>query len=151
MDISSLKVSGDIKGTDVYLAGRDYDADLIISEFVNDSGLTAEQVDESYGRFLSDFQTAGAEWIILTPHYVRPDWMGLTTQKDVDEDPRPYVQALRVFAEREGVALADASLRWGRLYRQGIPYATLFLNAINHPDARGMSIFVDSLMALFHP
>lgn len=123
--------------------------DLIVSEFVNDSGLTADQVDEQYGRFLSDFRTVGAEWIILTPHYVRPDWMGLTTQKHIDEDPRPYVQAIRVFAKREGVALADASLCWGRLWRQGIPYTTLFLNAINHPDERGMKIFADRLMALF--
>jgi hypothetical protein len=47
------------------------------------------------------------------------------------------------------VALADASLRWGRLWRQGIPYSTLMLNSINHPDARGMKLFADSLMALF--
>ena len=45
--------------------------------------------------------------------------------------------------------LADASLRWGRLWRQGIPYSTLMLNAINHPDVRGMRLFVDSLMELF--
>ena len=124
-------------------------ADLIVSEFVNDSALNADQVDELYGRFLANFRAAGAEWIILAPHYVRPDWMGLTSQKDVDEDPRPFVQALRAFAEREGVALADASARWGRLWRQGIPYTTLLLNAINHPDERGMKMFADSLMALF--
>jgi hypothetical protein len=44
---------------------------------------------------------------------------------------------------------ADASKRWGRLWRQGIPYSTLFLNAINHPDARGMKLFADRLMVLF--
>ena len=124
-------------------------ADLIVSEFVNDSALNADQVDAQYGRFLADFRSMGAEWTILTPHYVRPDWMGLTSQKHVDEDPRPYVHALRAFAEREGVALADASVRWGRLWRQGIPYITLLLNAINHPDGRGMRMFADSLMALF--
>lgn len=124
-------------------------ADVIVSEFVNDSALTAEQVDRQYGRFLSDFRAMGAEWIILTPHYVRPDWMGLTSEKHVDEDPRPYVHALHTFAQREGVALADASVRWGRLWRQGIPYTTLLLNAINHPDERGMAMFADSLMALF--
>ena len=98
---------------------------------------------------LADFRRIGAEWIILTPHYVRPDWMGLTRERDIDDDPRPYVAGLRQFAARHQVALADASLRWGRLWRQGIPYTTLLLNAINHPDARGMALFADSLLPLF--
>lgn len=123
--------------------------DLIVSEFVNDGGMNAAAVDERYGRILADFRRIGAEWIILTPHYVMPEWMGLTRVKEIDDDPREYVRAIRRFAEREGVGLADASRRWGRLWRQGIPYMTLMLNAINHPDERGMAIFADSLMALF--
>lgn len=123
--------------------------DLIVSEFVNDAGLNPQQVEERYGKLLADFQGIGAEWIILTPHYVRPDWMGLTRERDVDDDPRPYVKGLREFAARHNVALADASLRYGRLWRQGIPYSTLMLNSINHPDARGMKLFADALMALF--
>ena len=47
------------------------------------------------------------------------------------------------------VALAVSALQTYRMWRQGIPYSTLMLNAINHPDARGMSLFADSLMALF--
>jgi hypothetical protein len=123
--------------------------DLIISEFVNDAGLQPSQVEERYSKLWSDFKAIGAEWIILTPHYVRPDWMGLTRERDIDEDPRPYVQGLRHFAARHDVALADASLRYGRLWRQGLPYSTLLVNAINHPDVRGMRIFADTLMALF--
>ncbi len=123
--------------------------DLIISEFVNDAGLSPEAVEKRYSRLLSDFQNIGAEWIILTPHYVRPDWMGLTKERDIDQDPRPYVAGLRQFAERHHVALADASLRYGRLWRQGIPYNTLMSNAINHPDPRGMTIFADALMEIF--
>ena len=123
--------------------------DLVVSEFVNDAGLSPEQVQERYGRLLEDFRGIGAEWIILTPHYVRPDWMGLAREREIDDDPRPYVAGLRRFAAARGVALADASLRWGRLWRQGIPYSTLMLNSINHPDARGMKLFADSLMALF--
>lgn len=123
--------------------------DLIISEFVNDAGLPPAQVSDSYAKLLRDFQQIGAEWIILTPHYVRPDWMGLTRQRDIDNDPRPYVAVLRQFAAQNPVALADASKRWGRLWRQGIPYTTLFMNSINHPDPRGMKIFADSLMELF--
>lgn len=123
--------------------------DLVISEFVNDANLTPPQVAERYGRFLADFRALGAEWIVLTPHYVRPDWMGLTRQRDIDVDPRPYVCGLRTFAAQNRVALADAALRWGRLWRQGIPYNTLMHNTINHPDRRGMRLFADSLMALF--
>ena len=123
--------------------------DLIISEFVNDAGLPAAQLNERYGALLRDFQSIDAEWIILTPHYVRPDWMGLTRQRDIDDDPRPYVIGLRQFAADNPVLLADASKRWGRLWRQGIPYTTLFLNSINHPDPRGMKIYADTLVELF--
>ena len=123
--------------------------DLIVSEFVNDAGLNPQQVEERYSKLLADFQGIGAEWIILTPHYVRPDWMGLTRERDIDDDPRPYVTGLREFTVRHSVALADASRRYGRLWRQGIPYNTLMLNSINHPDARGMKIFADALMEVF--
>ncbi len=123
--------------------------DLIVSEFVNDAGLNEEQVEQQYGRLLADFNAIGAEWIILTPHYVRPDWMGLTKEREIDEDPRPYVKGLRQFATKHQLALADASLRYGRLWRQGIPYSTLMLNSINHPNAQGMQMFADSLLALF--
>ena len=75
--------------------------------------------------------------------------MGLTRQRDIDDDPRAYVKAIRVFAARNGIPLADASLRYGRLWRQGLPYNTMMLNNINHPDHRGMRIFADSLMELF--
>ena len=123
--------------------------DLVVSEFVNDAGLNPAAVEERYSKLLADFTGIGAEWIILTPHYVRPDWMGLTRERDVDNDPRPYVAGLRAFTAKHSVALADASLRYGRLWRQGIPYNTLMLNSINHPDPRGMKIFADALMELF--
>ncbi|MHA3775258.1 SGNH/GDSL hydrolase family protein [Verrucomicrobiota bacterium sgz303538] len=124
-------------------------ADLIISEFVNDAGLNPAGVESTYGRILADLQHTGTEWIILTPHYVRPDWMGLSSQREVDQDSRPYVAGLRAFSSRHNVALADASLRYGRLWRQGIPYTVLMVNSINHPDARGMKLFADALMSLF--
>ncbi|MDB6034245.1 MAG: hypothetical protein JWM16_4583 [Verrucomicrobiales bacterium] len=123
--------------------------DLIVSEFVNDAGMNPQQVEERYSKLQADFQGLGAEWIILTPHYVRPDWMNLNRERDIDNDPRPYVAGLRAFAQKHDVALADASLRYGRLWRQGVPYSTLMLNSINHPDARSMKIFADALMELF--
>ena len=123
--------------------------DLVISEFVNDAGLNPAQVEERYGGILADFTKIGAEWTILTPHYVRPDWMNLPRERDVDDDPRPYVAGLRAFAAAHPVALADAARRYGRLWRQGIPHSTLMVNSINHPDARGMTIFADAVMELF--
>ncbi len=127
----------------------DLKPDLIVSEFVNDAYLSEAQVDEIYGKTLADFQAIGAEWIILTPHYVRPDWMRLDSQKNCDQDPRPYVAGLKQFAAKRHVALADGSFKYGQLYRLGIPYNTLMTNNINHPNAFGMSLFADALMELF--
>ena len=121
--------------------------DLIVSEFVNDCGMGAK-TKEQYARFLEDFRRIGAEWIILTPHYTRPDWMGLKKFKGNDEDPRPYVKAVREFGKENGVAVADAAARWGHLWREGVPFMSLFHNNINHPDAFGMSLFADALMDL---
>jgi len=123
--------------------------DLIVSEFVNDAGFNESAVYQRYGRLRDEFKAVGAEWIILTPHYVRPDWMGLPSEKGIDDDPRPYVKALRKFTAENKIALAEGSLRYGRLWRQGIPYSTLLMNNINHPNPFGMSLFADALMALF--
>lgn len=46
-----------------------------------------EQIQTHDPRFRDDFPAIGAEWVILTPHYVRPDWMGLNRERDIDEDP----------------------------------------------------------------
>lgn len=127
----------------------DLKPDLIVSEFVNDAGLNEAGVFQRYGLIRDEFAAIGAEWIILTPHYVRPDWMGLASEKGIDEDPRPYVKALRKFTAENRLALADASLRYGRLWRLGLPYSTLLMNNINHPNPYGMGVFADALMALF--
>lgn len=122
--------------------------DLIVMEFVNDAYMTPEMVEQKYSYLLKRFQDIGAEWIILTPHYVRPDWMGVRTVR-IETDPRPYVAGLRQFAAKHRVALADASLRWGHLLKEGIPYITLLSNCINHPDDRGHELFAQALMELF--
>ncbi len=122
--------------------------DLVTVEFVNDSGLNEQQTLQWYSHLLELLRGAGAEVILITPHFVRPDWMGVHTLQ-FSHDPRPYVKALRKFAKLHSVALADASKLWGRLWLQGIPYTTLLANSINHPDARGHALFADALMALF--
>lgn len=122
--------------------------DLVIIEFVNDAYLDEQGVAEHYGKILADLHDIGAEVILMTPHLVRPDWMGLEVMK-VKEDPRPYVKGLKAFGAANNVAVADASTLYCNLWRQGIPYMTLMTNAINHPDERGHKLFADALMALF--
>ena len=122
--------------------------DLIVMEFVNDAWMNPEVVEQKYSSLKAQFDAIGAEWCILTPHFVRPDWMGQNTVK-VETDPRPYVVGVRTFCQKHQVALADASLRWGHLVKEGIPYTTLLSNSINHPDDRGHALFSDALMELF--
>ena len=73
--------------------------------------------------------------------------MRMTTLRQPDR--RVYVLELRLFAERHQLAVADASSRWGHLWREGIPYVTLLTNGINHPDDRGHALFADELMKCF--
>lgn len=122
--------------------------DLVTMEFVNDAGLTADAVQQLYRDILTRLRGAGSEWIILTPHYTYPPWMGSPTAR-VESDPRAYVSAARAFAARNHVAVADASRRWGHLLREGVPYTTLLANSVNHPDDRGHEIYARSLIALF--
>ncbi len=127
----------------------DLKPDLIISEFVNDFALPREQLEVIYPRLKTDFDAIGAEWIIVGPHYIRPNWMGLTSQKNCDDDPRPYTAFIRSFGGENDVPVAETPILYGRLWRQGVPYNTLMVNNINHPNAYGLSLFADALMALF--
>jgi lysophospholipase L1-like esterase len=122
--------------------------DLVTIEFVNDAGLKDQALVDHYNEIMKRLAEATPEVILIAPHLVRPDWMGLSTYK-FDEDPRPYVKGLKAYAEQHNLALADVSTLWCRLWRQGLPYMTLEANSINHPDARGHQLFADALMALF--
>lgn len=122
--------------------------DLVVIEFVNDSWLHGDALTAHYDEIVKQITGAGAEIAFLTPHFVRPDWMGLQDPR-VDDDPRPYVQDLRKYAAGHNIALADGSARWTRLWREGIPYIIYEANWINHPEAKGLQLFSDALMALF--
>ena len=123
--------------------------DLIVSEFVNDAFMNEETVARRYGEMRQDFAKIGAEWIIVGPHYVRPDWMGLTSERNCDVDPRPLVRGLRAFCAENNVPFADAPTLYGKLHRAGVPYLTLMTNNINHPDAFGMELFAIAAARLF--
>lgn len=122
--------------------------DIVTIEFVNDAYLTEEETVSHYSGLVDRLNDIGAEVVVITPHLVRPDWMGITSFK-LEEDPRPYVRGLLRFCREQGVAVADASQVWCDLWRHGIPYVTLEANSINHPDERGHRIFADSLLDLF--
>jgi len=128
----------------------DLKPDLIVLEFVNDSGMDIPTVQKKYGEMLEDFRGIGADWIICTPHYVKKEWMGLTRERDICDDPRPYTTGLRQFTEANNIPLADNSLLYGRLWKQGIPYSTLLCNTVNHPNGKGMKLYADAIMRLFY-
>jgi lysophospholipase L1-like esterase len=138
---------GDPKRFETAVVGQK--PDLVISEFVNDAYLGAAGVSRQYGQIRSAFKRAGIEWIVLTPHFTHPAFMGFDSEAVADRDPRSYTEALRRFGAENRVTVADASLYWADLKRQGLPYTTLLKNGINHPNAFGMSLYSQALMAYF--
>jgi len=121
--------------------------DLLTIEFVNDAGLTPAQVEESYGDILNRLKPLGTEVILITPHFTMLRMMGFQDMRG--NEKRPYVLALREFATRHQLGLADASARWEHLAKEGIPYLTLLDNTINHPDDRGHRLFAEELWKCF--
>ena len=121
--------------------------DLVTIEFVNDMGMDRKTVFEHYNSAVDQIRAAGAEVILLTPHFVMIPWMGFKT--GWEPESRATVGFLREFAKEKGICLADTSRRWEHLAIEGIPYMTLETNGINHPDDRGHQMFVDELMRPF--
>ena len=125
-------------------------ADLVILEFINDAYLTMKpEFDRIYNRVRDDFQAKGMELLVFVPHPVRPDWMDLPSQKNIESDPRPYVAFLRNWIQENHYACADLSRRFQHLWKEGIPYNTLMRNHINHPDIRGVDLYFQALADLF--
>lgn len=120
--------------------------DLVTIEFVNDAGMNAAQVEEGYSEILKRLGP-GTEVILITPHYTMWKMMGFKGMREVEK--RPYVLALRDFANRHQLGLADASARWEHLWKEGLPYLTLLHNTINHPDDRGHRLFAEELWKCF--
>ena len=121
--------------------------DLVTLEFVNDAGLPPAMVEAVYGDILTRVQGIGAELILITPHFTMWRMMGFQGMREPEH--RPYVLALRTFAGKRKVALADAAARWEHLWKEGLPYLTLLHNTINHPDDRGHRLFAGELWKCF--
>jgi lysophospholipase L1-like esterase len=123
--------------------------DLVTIEFVNDMMLKEEIVRQNWNSAIDQITSAGAEVIILTPHFVMPEMMG--KNEPFGGETRPFIDWLRDVAAKRNVALADTSKRWEHLEAEGIPYITMLANGINHPDDRGHELFVKDLMSFFPP
>jgi lysophospholipase L1-like esterase len=120
---------------------------LVTLEFVNDAGLSGATFTQVYDEIRRRVQDLDAELILITPHFTKPEMMGFKTLREPEK--RPYVLALRDYATRNNLALADASARWEHLWKEGLPYVTLLRNGINHPDDRGHLLFAEELMKCF--
>ena len=121
--------------------------DLVTLEFVNDAGLSGVTFTQVYDEIRGRVQNLGAELILITPHFTKPEMMGFQNLREPEK--RPYVLALRGYADKNNLALADASARWEHLWKEGFPYVTLLRNGINHPDNRGHVLFAEELMRCF--
>ena len=126
----------------------DADPDLVISEFVNDVGLSVEDKLKSHNTIRDAFRQKGIEWIILTPHYDTWQYLGNFAAR-VEKDTRPHSDWLRSYAKQNNIALVDASVRWDHLAARGIPYTIYLTNCINHPDPEGLGLYADALMDAF--
>ena len=119
--------------------------DLLIFEFLNDSGMRDPAFTERYERILKDLRKAkpDMEIIAILPHHTSG---GSNTD---GKDDRPYIQLMRNFCAKHRLVYADVSHRYSRLHRQGIPPMLLMVNNHNHPLEAGMRIYADALMELF--
>lgn len=115
--------------------------DLVTLEFVNDCTLPVAELPRWYDEIAARLAELGAELLLTTPHFTMAEMMGNT-----ERDERPYVEFLRTYAVRKGIALADVSARWEHLAAEGLPYLTLLRNGINHPDDRGHALYTEELL-----
>jgi len=115
--------------------------DLVVIEFVNDCGFKPEHIKANCAE-LGKRLRAGGETDILycTPHLVA---------ELIGGDYENRVQAMREAAKEHGFGLADVTQMWHDLKIAGLPYMTLLVNRINHPDDRGHKMFADALLAFF--
>jgi lysophospholipase L1-like esterase len=124
-----------------------YKPDLVTMEFVNDMGMSEQNLRKNWFEAIDRVRASGGEAVIVTPHFVLPMWMKFPG--NATPETRVAVEYLRKIAEEKQVAVADASKRWEHLAVEGVPYLVHLRNGINHPDDFGHALFVEELMRLF--
>lgn len=124
--------------------------DLVVMEFTNDTVLPNQNVlAPAYELIKSKMNDLGAELIICTPGRFLMENYDTIISKIKKSDDRPYVPFVKKFAAENKFAIADTSSRWDQLYKEGIPYPAIFINAYNHPDAFGHTLFVEEQLKCF--
>lgn len=121
--------------------------DLVTIEFINDMGFPEARIRSNYDQIFSRIRAAGAEPLLMTPHFSLPVMMNRAAWRG--GETRPTVPLLRKVAAEYNVPLADTSRRWEHLEKEGIPYQIYLTNGINHPDDRGHELFVKDLLTFF--
>jgi len=94
----------------------EYNPDLVTIEYVNDMGMSRENLRNNYSNAIDQIRAIGGEIIIITPHFTMPSMMGISSIKQARET-RPNVECLREIAQEKEVGLADVSKRWEHLKR----------------------------------
>jgi len=122
--------------------------DLVLIECFNDGGMNADMIEKAYSLPVELFKKEGIECIIVLPHFGLHIWMHSPTER-IETDARPFVEYMKEFAARHNVPSLDWPTRWGHLVKEGIPYETLLVNGINHPNNRGHQMLADALMEMF--
>lgn len=120
--------------------------DIVISEFFNDHGLSAENLSKIYSKILNDFRSIGAQWVIMSPH---EGLFKYDIRKMKQPDEGVLIPFLEKFIEQNELSYVDANTRWRNLYKQGIPSFALYNNGFNHPSALGHGVFVTELTKVF--
>jgi hypothetical protein len=105
-------------------------------------------MEKSYNALNDEFTKDGIEWMLVIPHYNYHSWMGEPTDR-VETDNRPFVLNLRKYVANHNMAYADWSARWGHLAKEGIPFETLLLNGVNHPNDHAHQMLSDALLEVF--
>ena len=109
--------------------------DVTIVEFLNDVDLAPGVLPANYAELIRRLRAIGSEIVLTTPPFTIPATMGDPDHSGIDD--RPYVRWLRAYAAEESIPLIDVSRRWEQLAEEGIPYWTVLVNGLNHPDDRG--------------
>lgn len=145
----------DLQGRNGNLPGLTYQGvldakpDVVVSEFLNDMGLPAEELVPVYDRVLADFRARGILWVIMTPPPVVERYV-LSDMRD-DSQMASIAPFLRNYTQANGLSLADNYARWRHLYKEGIPYFAHYNNGYNHPDSLGHRVMAEEVAKVLDP
>ena len=150
--ISAINLGVGGTNTNGRLAGFQADVlthkpDLIVIEFVNDLLLPQKLLETNYNTVLLLAKHAGAEVILLSPHFPTPKLMGVKDWASVGA--MPYIRFLRHLTQTSQAALADVSLRWEHLDREGLRPDLMLVDRLIHPNDRGHAIYAEELIKCF--